>query len=297
MNYFHYNPSGKEQGFTNLKPTDFFPVNFSAKDFFYKGSSIGAVSFKLKSIKDRLRIEDALIESNSYKLAFNGDWLSKVGHAVSSIDGSLSMADLGNFLSKFDLSSAVAKGKGAINFSLSWPGSIFKPSVKGLSGGFSLDFSDGRIVNLNNETESELGLGKLLGLFSVRSISEKLLLNFGGLVDSGFPFSRMAGDFQVIDGLAKTQNFSLDGSIADVLAEGSLDLPKKTYNIAVTVRPYLTSSLPVIAAVVGTPIIGAAAWVVNKVIVAPLTGKIAESKYQLKGSWAKPKLLDLPKPQ
>ena len=77
-------------------------------------------------------------------------------------------------------------------------------------------------------------------------------------------------------------------------AWGKIGLLKKDYDLEIRVVPYVTSSVPVIATIAGGPVIGAIAWVTNKVL-SPEVDRMSRKTIHVTGTWAKPQL-KLPEP-
>ena len=100
-------------------------------------------------------------------------------------------------------------------------------------------------------------------------------------------FDDIHGDFQLNQGIAVTKNTVLEGPIARIALAGNINLVNQTYDLQVQVTPHLTSSLPLIAAIAGGPVVGAAAWVANKLI-NPVINKITTDHYHITGPWSKP---------
>jgi len=87
--------------------------------------------------------------------------------------------------------------------------------------------------------------------------------------------------------IASTSNAYLDGPVARIDVRGGISLAKKNYNLTLLVAPHVTSSLPVVATIIGTPIAGALTWVAEKVL-SPEVSAITSVEYSVTGSWKKP---------
>jgi uncharacterized protein YhdP len=55
------------------------------------------------------------------------------------------------------------------------------------------------------------------------------------------------------------------------------------------VTPHITTGLPIAAAVIGTPIAGAAVFLLDKILEYPVN-QLSERAYSISGSWADPKV-------
>ena len=163
----------------------------------------------------------------------------------------------------------------------------YNPDVKTLNGTVNLQLNKGRIINLSSSTETELGLGRVLNLFSLQTLPRRLMGDFSDLTDAGFSFDVMKGDFNLQQGNGYTTNAYLDGPVAKVMMKGRIGFGNKDYDLILSVAPYVTGSLPAVATVAGGPIVGAVAWVANKLI-SPVVSHIMTYDYHVTGSWDNP---------
>ena len=76
-------------------------------------------------------------------------------------------------------------------------------------------------------------------------------------------------------------------SVAEIYIKGDLGLKKQFYNLNVTVNPYITSSLPILATLVGGPVVGVATWAVSKLARAGVR-KAVIYQYHIGGTWKDP---------
>ena len=190
------------------------------------------------------------------------------------------------------LTGSLEGSKGKASFAFSWPAAAFNAGAANLNGNFSLDFKGGRIINISQSTEAEIGLGKLLNLFSLQSLPRRLTLDFSDITRGGFNFDMMKGNFSINQGQVTTNNAYLDGPIAKVEIKGRIGLAAKNYDLRMLITPYITSSVPVVAAFAGGPVVGAAAFVAQKVL-GNVVGKITSNMYHVTGSWDSPNIVKL----
>jgi uncharacterized protein YhdP len=132
-----------------------------------------------------------------------------------------------------------------------------------------------------------MGFGRLLNLLSIQSIPRRLSLDFSDLFQKGYSFDSLKADFTLKDGGAFTNNMQFNGPIARVDIAGEIGLAGKNVDIQLNVTPYVTSSLPVVAAIAGGPVVGMATWMVDKVVSGQVS-KVATHEYRVTGSWMNP---------
>jgi uncharacterized protein YhdP len=141
----------------------------------------------------------------------------------------------------------------------------------------------------------------LLNLLSLEALPQRFSADLGGLTKKGFYFNEIKGDFKLINGDAYTNNTDIDGTVARILMRGNIGLVAQDYNLILTIIPNVTSSLPIVATVVSTPIVGPAAPLVGAAAFAAdqlfryTVQPLIAYKYQITGSWKHPQVKKLTK--
>ena len=78
--------------------------------------------------------------------------------------------------------------------------------------------------------------------------------------------------------------YGIGGSIE---LNGRIGLAAKDYAMHVKITPYVTSNLPLVATLVGGPIVGVATWVADRMISSQVS-KATTYQYLVTGPWANP---------
>lgn len=268
-----------------LDPRDLPPIIFEGDDVRYGDMSLGHATLNLVRAADGLAVKQFNLDSPTYQLRAVGSW----SNVRSRLQGTIVTSNVSQFLQSFGFSSSNLIGTtGNVDFDLNWADGLFRPSVAGLAGSVSLKLGEGRIINLSNTTDAKMGLGRLLNIFSLQSLPHRLSLNFKDVSQKGYDFYTMSGDYILRNGNAVTQNTRLNGSIARIEISGRIGLAAKDLDIKLSVTPYVTSSLPVVAAIAtANPVAGIATWVVDK-MVSPAVSQLTTYNYLITGSWANP---------
>lgn len=278
-------PSNISNGQRLMNPRSLPPISFVGEDVRYGDMMLGQATLNLQPTSGGMLIKQLDLVSSAYKLHAVGAWLSSRSH----LQGNVTTANVTDLLKSWGFSSNNFVGsKGDADFDLNWLGGFFTPSIQGLSGNVSLKLGEGRIINLDNATDAKMGLGRLLNIFSLQSLPRRLSLNFSDLFEKGYSFDSVKGDFILRNGNAITQNTHFKGSIASIEISGRIGLAAKDLDMKMSVTPYVTSSLPVVAAIAtANPIVGVASWVVDK-MVSPAVSQMTTYNYSITGSWANP---------
>lgn len=157
-----------------------------------------------------------------------------------------------------------------------------------MNGQASLDLGEGRIVEVGQTSGAKMDLGRMLSIFSLQTIPRRLNFDFSDVFQKGYSFDSLRGDFKFTNGDAYTNNTHFEGPVAKVDIYGRIGLAKKDYDFTLSVTPYVTSSIPVAATLItGQPVIGIAAWAVDKVISSGVT-KATTYYYAVSGTWSNP---------
>jgi len=280
---------------TNFNAAELPPLDIAIQDFYYQKKYIGALNLKTEPLGDGINIEVLDLSSSIYTLKTTGRWTKSATQEETSIIGQLDTSNMGQLLNQWNLTGTLVKGEGNTAFSFNWPGSPLKPLVQQLQGYLKINLKNGTIIHLSQSAKEEIGVGQLLNLFSLQNLVHHFSLNFSDLSQSGFSFTELSGDFTFNNGSATSQNIYLNGPVARIDANGHINYVKKNYDMQVKVSPYVTSNLPILATIAGGPLVGAATWVVNK-LVSPGVSKAVQHVYHVRGTWKSSGVVNLPHP-
>jgi uncharacterized protein YhdP len=138
------------------------------------------------------------------------------------------------------------------------------------------------------------GVGRLIGLFSLNALGKRLALDFRDLFSEGFSFDAIEGNFIVHDGVATTQDLTMQSASALIGFNGETGLVNRTYNQKVVVTPQLSATLPLVGALAINPTVGVALAVTQKLLGKEFD-KIAQRTYEVTGSWDAPEFKQIDK--
>lgn len=283
--YLRFTSDMVSGGTTNINPKTLPPISFVGGNVQYDDIKLGQVTLNLIPNNSGLSIRQLDLDSKAYTLHANGEWVASRNQTRSHLQGTITTSDLASMLNAWGFAHPNLVGnQGSANFNLSWLGSPFKPSPRELAGNMSLKLGAGRIVNLSEETNAKMGLGRILNVFSLQNLPRRLSLNFSDVFEKGYSFDYMKGDFTLKNGSAFTQNIRFDGPIAGIGIAGRIGLIAKDFDLKLNVTPYVTGSLPVVAAIATVnPLAGFATWLVGHAV-----SSIITYNYTITGPWDNP---------
>ena len=213
-------------------------------------------------------------------LSVKGVWQAWADNPRTQVDFNLDVTDIGRFLARMQMPKGIEAGKGKLEGNVSWSGPPYAMDIPTLSGRLALSASKGRFVKVDP------GIGKLLSVLSLQTLPKMVTLDFRDIFSEGFAFDEIAGNADVVHGLARTQNFSMKGPAARVEMKGEVNLAQETQLLDVKIYPSLSDSVALGTALVN-PLIGLGALVVQKALKDPLS-HILSFEYHIAGTWTTP---------
>ncbi len=174
-------------------------------------------------------------------------------------------------------------GKGVLAGQVAWLGSPLALDIPSLSGQMNLTLENGQFLKVDP------GAGRLLSVLSLQSLPRRLALDFRDVFQQGFAFDNLAGDISMTQGVARTNNLRLRGSLAAVLMEGSADIAAESQNLRVIVVPEVNAGTASLAYAVINPAVGLATFLAQVFLRQPLM-QANTREFQISGPWGDPKV-------
>ena len=280
-------PQHKRDRQPSAKPPSILdPARVPALDILVRDLRWGELDlgeFRLSSHQEErgLQIEQVSSRRDGLELTGSGSWLQYDRGPFSRMRIRLATADLGETLTQAGFDLALQRGRAVVELDGRWPGSPLDLSLPRVDGSLEVVVTDGVIP------EASPGAGRLLGLMSLNSIPRRLRLDFSDVFGEGLSFDRVAGHFELADGMATTDDVRIDAPAAEVRMRGTTDLKGRTYDQTLIVRPGVGSALPVLGALAGGPVGAAAGAALQQLFSRPLGG-ISQVRYSVTGDWQQP---------
>ncbi len=279
----------QQKNVMDFNPNTMPTIEFSTDNLTYSGMHLGSVSFDTKPNPTGFTVNNIAIRSSELKLDGAGSWEQDGKSNTTVFHGRASSDNVSSLINTlgFDAHNFVAS-KGKVDFDLSWNAAPSALSLASMSGTAKINLDKGRIVSVNDSSNAKMDFGRMINIFSLQNIPRRLSLDFSDVFEKGYSFDYMRADFNFDNGNASTHNMVFDGTLAKVEIRGRIGLGKQDFDLILSVTPYVTSSIPVAATLLtGQPVIGIAAWAVNKMIGGELS-KAVTYYYSVNGTWSKP---------
>jgi uncharacterized protein (TIGR02099 family) len=263
-------------------------ISLIGDDIHYNDKSFGHVELELSPLAAGLQIQRLRIASLLFNLDAKGKWLANKNNSQTSLEGKLITKNISKLLSQWDMDSEnLIVNDGSADFNLTWADAPYKPQLSLMSGSLGLKLGKGRVVNLTSSTNAKVGFGRMLNILNLQTLPRRFSLDFTDLFEKGYSFDTMQGHFTLQQGNATTQDTYFDGPIAHIGIKGRVGFAAKDYDLNLSVTPYVTGSIPVVATLAGGPVVGAVSWLVEKVA-SNAVSKVTTYHYSVSGSWDNP---------
>jgi len=266
-----------------IDPSHLPALNIRIEQFLIGTQNAFNIQAKLRPNASGTTISELKLSNNLYQLEGGGLWTKQ----HTQVTGTADTSKLQQVLASFALPNFIQADQSHLQFKLQWPGAPWQVTFAGVTGTLKTDLSTGSLPDVGSDHATSMGLGKVLNLLSINSLPQHLSFNFNDIAAKGFSFNSLEGDFELRQGLLKVPKLQLKSGVADVKAHGCINVSQQNYQLVMQVKPHLTSSIPIIAAIAAGPIIGAVSLVANAVI-SPTINNITSSTYLLTGPWAAP---------
>jgi len=286
------NPAVKIQDPLQMAVSDFPNIDIAVADFNYGDKPLGKVSLKASRSINSMSINALQISNPQDTALITGTWHgsedSKKEH--SDININMAIKDLGPIAARWGNPKSIEGGDGSITAKLGWNGSPFQPQLTTLSGKVNVALEKGRLLKVDTTA------AKLFSVLSLQSLLRFATLDLQGslgtVVTQGTAFKTITGDFAVKNGIAKTDNFLMQLDQARVAMTGSIDAPKETQDLRITVFPSIDATSGALAVFAINPIAGLGA-LIGQYLVTNRINKAMQSDYLVQGSWADPEIIPL----
>jgi uncharacterized protein (TIGR02099 family) len=249
------------------------------------GPGAGAVA-NTAARADSWNLQKLTLTNPDGKLSASGSWQrdgSTPGRKMS-VKFVLDFTNGGGVLSRFGIPNAIRNGKGKLEGELSWRGSPLAINYPSLSGKLHLAAEKGQFL------KADAGVrGRLLGVFSLQSLTHRVMGDFRDLFSEGFAFDSISASANVNNGTLTTDDFIMKGLNAVVRIKGDADINAETQNLEVVVIPEINAGTASLAYILVNPAIGVGTFVANYLFRKPLQAALT-NVYEVSGSWADPKV-------
>lgn len=263
-------------------------VDLTVSDFRYGNRALGRLALQAINESRVWRINRLQLSGEGGSIDVDGRW-AMGPRSETRLNVQVRASDSGQLLARLGYPGLMRGGEADIDGWLAWQGSPLALHRASLQGELDVAARNGQF------SQVDPGLGRLIGVFSLQALPQRVTLDFRDVFSEGFAYSRMKGHFSIRDGVMQTDPFSIKGPAASVAMRGSINLAAETQALKVRVEPALSDTVSVGTALVN-PLAGAAVFLTQKIFKDPL-GQAFAYNYDVSGSWKDPKVVKIEPPR
>lgn len=263
--------------------SDFPALDIIADEIHIRGKDFGRVELQAEQQGGDWRIERLVATKADATLEASGLW-SRGVKPQTALKLTLSAADPGRLLAEFGYPDRVKRGQADLSGDLSWPGAPYEMLPANLSGSLRLEAKAGQFL------KADPGAGRLLGLLSLQALPRRVGLDFRDVFSEGFAFDSIRGDVRIQQGVMHTEGFAIVGPAAKVEMTGEVNLVHETQQLSVKVMPTLGEGISLATGLLGGPVVGLTAFLVQRAFKDPISRAVAY-EYSVSGTWDNPNVV------
>ncbi|MBK8326468.1 MAG: TIGR02099 family protein [Moraxellaceae bacterium] len=237
----------------------------------------------LKPNSQGITLQRIVLKNPDFSMEGSLDWQWQ-GKESTRYLGKINVADVASLFSSFNKPATLNSQQAHANLALSWQGNPSELSLEKLNGELNVELDKGRILQLNRA----LNLSRILGVLDSDNIKRRLKFDFSDVTQKGLAYDAIVFDADIVNGeMHNTLLFKSPSAQAQ--AQGTVDLPSKTFNQSLQVSMPLASVVPYAAAIVAGPAIGGALVAAEALFDHSLT-QMTTLYYDVNGSLSEPKM-------
>ncbi|HEY0719642.1 MAG TPA: DUF3971 domain-containing protein [Gammaproteobacteria bacterium] len=277
----------KSESGGSLNPANFPALDMHIRNFSYDDWHLGELTGTSRSDAHHWEMPDLRFAGPHHEIHMAVNW--REGQR-SHLEMNATSDNLEQMLHTLGLASMITRGKGTLKGQLEWPGVLSDFSWASAGGAFSVELTDGALVEVNP------GAGRILGLLSLQALPRRLSLDFRDLFNKGMQFDEIKGDVQIRGGDAYTSNLYIKSPSSGMLVEGRTGLVRRDYDLVISVIPNVSESVAITSALAWGPQVAAAVLLFQSLFKKDIA-KATMIRYSVTGSWDDPQLNRLEQPK
>ncbi len=270
---------------TRLQASGFPAFDLEVETLRFGARPMGRLEVIAHGVPAGMAIDQLNLIHDDSVIRMNGIW-KDTGLGETRMKVNADIKDAGLMLGRFGYVNTMRKGTATVEGEVTWLRSPADFAFETLDGTLKLNARKGQFLKV------EPGAGKLLGIASLQSLPRRITLDFRDVFSEGFAFDEISSTMQVADGTVYTSDFLMKGPAASVKMSGMAKLGDESVKLRVKVFPKISEGLAVAGALLGGPIAGVGALVVQKVLKDPFEEAISY-EYLVDGPWENPAVTKL----
>ncbi len=275
------NPEGRKV--TTIDLAEALPsMNINAKQLIYKGNTIGSGAIHTSITGGRYSIDQILVNGKNFYFDASGYEANEPQGITTHIQADFKGEEIAALIRLFKLNEAMDAKFIDASLNLSWPG---KAHTLNLRQSYGKGWLNAQNVKLSHMSTN---VGSVFGLMDITSIFRRISLDFKNLSSSKLSFDTVEGHWNIGGGRAITRDAYATGALIELHLVGAADLYRRVFDdMDLTVIPKTSNIFPIIGAVAGGVVGGAAGLLVQQTVGDSINRAVG-LPYQITGKWEAP---------
>lgn len=201
--------------------------------------------------------------------------------------GVITGSNLLQVLPEFDVEAEIESENFTVNSDLVWPGSPFDVHPLKMTGRIHGDANEGTLL----EVSAGQGILRLLGMFNIAPIIQRMDFDPSAMFAKGFSFDRILYDVHLDQSRVIIQEpIHIKGRSSEVLFTGNANLADESLTMDVVVRlPFSTNLKWYVALITGNPTAFLGTMIGSRIF-RPQLNRISSAKYRVEGFFETPEI-------
>lgn len=272
----------KKDWFKDYNPQDFPAALVRVDDLRLGNKNLGKIRAEFNPQPQGIKLDPLVIDLEQSHLSASIEWTKNdEGHSTH-LAGKVLGEDVSKALMVItgEAEPLLISGKHQLTFVADWQGSPAAFDLKTVQSTLQLDMTEGYFP----KTDVSLsGVSQVFGLLNMDTLLRRLRLDFSDVVAKGVSYNSIKGQYQLDNGYLTTlEPTRIVSSATRMALAGQVDLIEETLQQELTLVMPVAQSLPLAAVLAGAPQIGAAIWIVQKVLT-NVFDSFTEVRYKISG--------------
>lgn len=270
------------------------PIDISIQDLYMftedgEAEDFGTWSFELDTTDREVQLQNVVADIRGVTL----DTRDHVGIVWDTeknetrFNGVISGNNLLQVLPEFDVEAEIESESFTVNSDLVWHGSPFDVDALKMTGRIHGDANKGTLL----EIDAGQGILRLLSMFNIASIIQRMDFDPISVFAKGFQFDRILYDVTLDQSIVKIHEpIHIKGRSSEVLFSGNANLADESLTMDVVVRlPFTTNLKWYVALMTGNPTAFLGTLIGSRIFKSQLN-RISSAKYRVEGTFETPEI-------
>ena len=254
-----------------------------------EAEGFGTWSFDLNTSDQQVQLQNVVADIRGVNLDTRDDigivWDTEKNETR--FKGVISGDNLLQVLPEFDVEAEVESENFTVNSDLMWPGSPFDVDTLKMSGRIHGDANKGTLL----EVDAGQGILRLLSMFNIASIIQRMDFVPTAVFAKGFQFDRILFDVTLDQSIVKIQEpIHIKGRSSELMFTGNASLADESLTMDVVVRlPFTTNLKWYVALMTGNPTAFLGTLIGSRIFRSQLN-RMSSAKYRVEGTFETPEI-------